>query len=101
MKIYEVCNIHFNGRIKSGDLNKSLKSGYNKLKSSMEKLDAKSENMIDKIFENPDNPTFKDHLKITSTASSTSTGCLASSGAITTTKADLWSVYSSIFPSSF
>lgn len=101
MKVCTVDNIHFNGRIKSGDLNRALSTGYKRAKASIENFDANTERIINKTFDNPENPTLKDYLKMTVTASSSGVGSTASSGLTTTTKADLWSVFSSIFPSLF
>ncbi len=105
MMIKGIQNISFGGKIKSGDIVRKVKAAAKKVEKTLDTIETKttqkSDEFLGKAFDNPDNPTFKDYIKM-STAATTSAGSTTTSiGQTVTTHADSWSVYSTIFPSSF
>ena len=105
MMIKGICNIGFCGKIKSGDIGRKVKIAAKNIEKTFEKIDAKttqkSDEFLGKVFDNPDNPTFKDYTKMCTTATTSAGSVSTSVGQTVTTHADTWAAYSTIFPSSF
>lgn len=100
MRISNIQNYEFTGKLKRGDLIKKLNQLNEAAKVKATNLAAKSdvtaEETIYKIFDNPDKLTPKDYAKISTTASSTGTGIASSIGLTTTNNSGTWSIYSTL-----
>ena len=98
MRIPEVKNVSFSGRLKHGDLLKKLNSLNEaaKLKGAQiyHKSDVSAEASLYKIFDNPDHLTSKDNSKILASGSSGATSILGSSSSSFAESMDTWSVFS-------
>jgi len=98
MRIYSVQSTEFTGKLKQGDLLKKLNHLNEVAKIKGKNLtvgtNASSDASLYKFLDNPEEPTFKDDLKIFGSATSTVTGSTTSRALSITDASGTWSIYS-------
>ena len=101
MKVYSIGKTEFTGRLKHGDLLKKLNELNQAASTKASKLMTNSNNSsnasLNKVLDNPENPTLKDRITISTSGSSTAMGTYSSGLLTTTNAADTWSIFSTIF----
>ncbi len=98
MRIYSVKNCEFTGRLKHGDLIKKLNDLNEAARVKALKIaansDASSNASLNKIFDNPEHLTPKDHSKINALGTASGSGTYSTVGSAFTESSDTWSIYS-------